>query len=79
VAESRAFMPRARTVVASLLLVAAALLAPGVASATPSYTLGPDGMTAEAYSYSGAIRERVYIPQLGTDQDGDGVADVIAI
>jgi X-Pro dipeptidyl-peptidase len=72
-------LSRARTVGATLLLLATALLAPGVASAAPSYTLGPDGTTAEAYSYSAALRERVYIPQFGTDQDADGVADVIAI
>jgi X-Pro dipeptidyl-peptidase len=69
-------MVRARTLLASL-IVAGALM-PGVASAA-SYTLGPDGKTAEAHSYASAVRERVYIPQPGIDQDANGVADNIAI
>ena len=68
-------MRRAHVVLAALCL---ALLVPGVAHAT-SYTLGSDGKTADAYNYHAAVRERVYIPQLGVDQDGNGVADDVAI
>ncbi|WP_051223458.1 CocE/NonD family hydrolase [Conexibacter woesei] len=68
-------MRRAHVVLAALCL---ALLVPGVANAT-SYTLGSDGETAEAYNYHAAVRERVYIPQLGVDTDGNGVTDDVAI
>src|SRR3954453_15606833 len=60
-------------------LAIALLAGAGAASATPSYTLGLDGKTADVYSYHDAIRERVYIPQPGIDQDGNGVDDHIAI
>ena len=42
-------------------------------------TLGPDGETAPVYSYTDAIRERVFVPVAGVDQDGDGVTDRVAI
>lgn len=64
-----------RALLASLLL---AVLAPSSAAAA-SYVLGPDGTTDATYSYAAAIRERVYIPQPGIDQDGNGVADDVAI
>lgn len=65
----------ARTVLA---LLAVLVAVPAGTAQAASYTLGPDGKTAEAYSYAGAVRERVYIPQM-VDQDGNGVADQVAI
>ena len=50
---------------------------PGTASAAPP--LGPDGETAPVYDYTSAVRERVFIPQPGIDQDGNGVDDWITI
>ena len=38
-----------------------------------------DGKTAPAFGYADAIRERVFIPLPGIDQDGDGVDDRTAI
>jgi X-Pro dipeptidyl-peptidase len=49
------------------------------ALAAPPIVLGPDGTTAPIHDYEQAIRERVYIPQPGIDQDGDGALDWIAI
>jgi X-Pro dipeptidyl-peptidase len=49
------------------------------AQTTPSYTLGADGETADVYSYTDAIRERVYIPVDGVDQNSDGITDRVAI
>ncbi|GMA32935.1 CocE/NonD family hydrolase [Litorihabitans aurantiacus] len=37
------------------------------------------GVTAPRYDYGTAIRERIFIPVAGVDQDGDGVDDVTAI
>ena len=68
-------MARARSIVVAVLCL---LALPSAAPAAVPYTLGGDGTTAAVYSYSSAIRERVYIPQLG-DQDGNGVADDVAI
>jgi X-Pro dipeptidyl-peptidase len=47
-------------------------------AADPSVTIGADGKTAPVFDYQQAIRERVYIPQPGIDQDRDGVDDKIA-
>jgi X-Pro dipeptidyl-peptidase len=69
-------MRNARLAFALVLLLLA--VAPAAAHADP-YTLGPDGETADVFSYSGAIRERVYIPQPGVDTDGNGVTDDVAI
>lgn len=68
-------MVRARTAFAAVVLALLAL--PAAAQAV--YVLGPDGTTAAVHSYPGAIRERVYIAQPGIDQDGNGVADDVAI
>ena len=38
-----------------------------------------DGKTAPVFSYTNAIRERVFIPVPGVDQDLDGVVDRTAI
>lgn len=37
------------------------------------------GVSAPRYDYGTAVRERVFIPVEGVDQDGDGVTDVTAI
>ena len=61
---------------------AGALAAAGTAEASakskasvPNIVIGADGGTAPAFSYANAIRERVFIPVPGVDQDGDGVTD----
>jgi X-Pro dipeptidyl-peptidase len=53
----------------------------GTASAAdpPAIVIGADGETAPVFSYTDAIRERVFIPVAGVDQDNDGVTDRIAI
>ena len=45
----------------------------------PHIVLGPDHETADVFSYANAIRERVFIPVPGVDQDGDGVMDRVSI
>ena len=45
----------------------------------PAITIGPDGETAPVFSYADAIRERVFIPVPGDDQDGDGITDQMSI
>jgi X-Pro dipeptidyl-peptidase len=49
------------------------------AMAAPPVVLGPDGTSAPVFDYEQAIRERVYIPQPGIDQDLDGALDWIAV
>jgi X-Pro dipeptidyl-peptidase len=46
-------------------------------AADPAGTLGPDGKTAPIYNYKTAIRERVFIPQPGSDTDRNGQMDWI--
>jgi X-Pro dipeptidyl-peptidase len=46
-------------------------------AADPAGTLGADGKTAPIYDYKAAIRERVFIPQPGIDQDRNGQMDWI--
>jgi X-Pro dipeptidyl-peptidase len=48
-------------------------------ASTPGITIGADGETAPVFSYSDAIRERVFIPVPGVDQDSDGVTDRVSI
>jgi X-Pro dipeptidyl-peptidase len=48
-------------------------------AADPAIVIGQDGRTAAAFSYTDAIRERVFIPVPGVDQDRDGVDDRTAI
>ena len=56
------------------------MMAVGVApAAAQQITIGEDGRTAPVFDYDAAVRERVFIPQPGIDQDGDGVADRIAV
>jgi X-Pro dipeptidyl-peptidase len=50
----------------------------GTASAAePAVTIGADGKTAPVFDYAQAIRERVFIPQPGVDQDGNGKMDFV--
>jgi X-Pro dipeptidyl-peptidase len=46
-------------------------------AAAPDVTVGADGKTAPVFDYTQAIRERVFIPQPGTDQDGNGEMDFV--
>ena len=45
----------------------------------PHIVVGPDHETAAVFSYANAIRERVFIPVPGVDQDADGVFDRVSI
>jgi X-Pro dipeptidyl-peptidase len=45
----------------------------------PSIVTGADGETSPVFSYADAIRERVFIPVAGDDQDSDGVTDQVSI
>src|SRR4051794_19164550 len=66
---------------AAAALVLAALAAGSSARAvtSPSISIGADGETAPVFSYANAIRERVFVPVPGLDQDNDGVTDQMAI
>src|SRR5689334_6979417 len=55
------------------------LLAWAVPASAADITLGPDGKTAPVFDYDQAVRERVYIPQPGIDQDGVDGMDWIAV
>src|SRR4051812_6296588 len=57
-----------------------ALAATDLAAADPpSIVVGADGETAAVFSYAAAIRERVFVPVPGVDQDGDGSDDRVAV
>ena len=66
---------------AGLIAATLALLAPtgSAQAADPALVIGPDGTTAAAFSYTDAIRQRVFIPVPGVDQDRDGTDDRTAI
>src|SRR4051794_29833722 len=65
-----------RTVVGALAF--AVLGFPGTAhAASPAVTIGADGKTAPVFDYTQAVRERVFIPQPGVDQDSDGKMDFV--
>ena len=50
----------------------------GTASAAdPAVTIGADGKTAPVFDYTQAVRERVFIPQPGVDQDANGKMDFV--
>src|SRR5690606_27717291 len=61
--------------------VAGTLLGPHAAGAAPGVDEISlvDGRTAPVFGYADAIRERVFIPVAGVDQDLDGDDDVTAI
>jgi X-Pro dipeptidyl-peptidase len=46
-------------------------------AADPGVTIGADGKTAPVFDYTQAIRERVFIPQPGVDQDSNGKMDFV--
>jgi X-Pro dipeptidyl-peptidase len=77
----RAVIRRALCLTSLVLAAALASLSASaaVAAAAVPYDLGPDGTTAPVHSYAAALRERVYIPQYGIDQDGNGVDDDVVI
>ena len=54
------------------LLLTALTLGLAAPAGAQGITLGPDGETAPVFDYAQATRERVFIPQPGIDQDGDG-------
>jgi len=60
-----------------------ALLAVGVGAASPAaaqgISVGADGTTEPVFDLEEAVRERVFIPQPGIDQDDDGDDDRIAL
>jgi X-Pro dipeptidyl-peptidase len=58
------------------ILVVASLGFGGTAQAA-EVTIGEDGRTAPIFDYTQAIRERVFIPQPGVDQDGNGRVDFV--
>jgi len=65
---------------AVVLAALAAFAAAGTATAAPpSIVVGADGETAAVFSYADAIRERVFVPVPGVDQDGDGTVDKVAV
>jgi X-Pro dipeptidyl-peptidase len=51
----------------------------GAGATGPPTIVVTDGETAPVFSYSSAIRERVWVRVAGVDQDGDGVDDRTAI
>jgi X-Pro dipeptidyl-peptidase len=63
-----------RKLVVGTLTVAAFCSAAGTAQAVPPLV---DGKTAAVHDYTQAIRERVFIPQPGIDQDRNGAMDWI--
>jgi len=67
-----------RGLVAGALTLATLGLGGGVAQAqSPVVTVGADGKTAPVFDYTQAVRERVYIPQPGVDQDSNGETDFV--
>jgi X-Pro dipeptidyl-peptidase len=46
-------------------------------AADPVVTIGANGKTAPVFDYTQAIRERVFIPQPGVDQDSNGKMDFV--
>jgi len=64
-----------------IVIGAAALAVLGFAgtarAADPAVTIGANGKTAPVFDYTQAIRERVFIPQPGVDQDSNGKMDFV--
>src|SRR3954471_1833227 len=56
-----------------------ALVGTAGAADPPAIVIGADGETADVFSYVDAIRERVFIPVPGVDQNADGTTDQVAI
>jgi X-Pro dipeptidyl-peptidase len=68
---------RRRAALAAALFCSLAAAAPASAAGPPALSI-EDGVTQPVFDYEQAIRERVYIPQPGIDQDRDGKDDRIA-
>lgn len=63
-----------------LLGLVGSVLAPASAVAAPGDQISiVNGTTAPVFSYTNAIRERVYIPVPGVDEDDDGLDDITVI
>jgi X-Pro dipeptidyl-peptidase len=71
-------LSRRAGLVVLLAIASAAAIAPS-ASAAPTITFDSDGKTAPVFDLNQATRERVFIPQGGIDQDGNGADDKVAI
>jgi X-Pro dipeptidyl-peptidase len=69
---------RMRATLVAALLCSLVAAAPASAADPPALSI-EDGVTQPAFDYQQAIRERVYIPQPGIDQDRDGKDDKIAV
>jgi X-Pro dipeptidyl-peptidase len=72
-------MPKSSATIAVLTALAMLTVGGTARAADPSIVIGANGRTAPVFSYTDAIRERVFIPVPGVDQDLDGVADRTAI
>jgi X-Pro dipeptidyl-peptidase len=59
------------------MLAAAAFFALAGTAHAEGITIGPDGKSAPVFDYTQAIRERVFIPQPGVDQDSNGKMDFV--
>jgi X-Pro dipeptidyl-peptidase len=71
---------RAARLTAALATGACALALSGTAAAVdPPSIVVTDGVTQPVFSYAAAIRERVWIPVPGVDQNSDGVTDRVAV
>src|SRR4051812_13973602 len=68
-----------RGLAAGALALAAMALGGGAAAQAQTGPVLEDGKTKAVYNYKAAIRERVFIPQPGIDQDGNGAMDFITI
>jgi X-Pro dipeptidyl-peptidase len=70
-----------RTFAGRIVIGAVALAVVGFAgtarAADPVTTIGADGKTEPVFDYTQAIRERVFIPQPGVDQDENGKMDFV--
>jgi X-Pro dipeptidyl-peptidase len=67
----------AGTIATAAVALAAFGFAGTAQAAGPGVKLGADGKTAPVFDYTQAIRERVFIPQPGVDQDGNGEMDFV--
>ena len=63
----------------SALTLAALSVSAGSAHAAEPAVVVDNGRTQPVFGYADAIRERVFIPLPGVDQDGNGEADRTAI
>src|ERR1700753_3735142 len=69
----------AKALVAGVVALSAlAISGPAARADGPQITV-QNGETADVFSYQNAIRERVFIPVAGVDQDQNGITDRISI